>query len=222
MKPEELWQAVDSYLVEKFVAHDAALEDALRRQQHSELPQIQVSPLEGQLLHILLRAMNAKRVLEIGTLGGYSAILLARALPDDGKVITLEVDAKHAEVAKQAFALAKLEDKIELRLGAALDTLPELKKEGHVFDFVFIDADKENNVHYVQWALKMSRPGTLIVVDNVVRGGDVIKSDSTSPMTLGVRKMNDYLSKEPRLLTTVLQTVGSKEHDGMAFILVKE
>lgn len=218
---QHLWDSVDDYLQDLFIEADPALEAALKNQEATGLPAIQVSPLEGKFLQMIARAMQAKYILEVGTLGGYSTILLARALPDDGKVITLEVDSKHAEVAQRSFKQAGLEKKIELQLGPALETLPKLKAEGHVFDFIFIDADKENNVHYVKHALEMSRPGTMIVVDNVIRGGDVINHDSTSPMSQGVRRMNDYLKTEKRLEVTALQTVGSKEYDGMAFMLVK-
>lgn len=218
---QELWTSVDRYLEAQFLERDPVLDAVIREQQEAGLPPIQISPLEGRLLYIVARAMNAKRVLEIGTLGGFSAILLARALPESGRVITLEVDAKHAEVALRAFRRAELDHKIELRVGPALQTLPSLKEEGHFFDLVFIDADKENNVQYVEWALKLSHPGTLIVVDNVIRDGDVVNARSDSPMTIGVRKMNEYVANEPRLAATALQTVGSKGYDGMSFMLVR-
>ena len=218
---QHLWDSVDSYLEGLFVEADPLLDWVVKEQESKGLPAIQVSALEGKLLQIVAGAMKAKHVLEIGTLGGYSAILLARALPSDGKVITLEVDPKHAGVANEAFSRAGFADKIELKLGAALETLPELKSEGRVFDFIFIDADKENNVHYVKHALDMSHPGTLIVVDNVIRDGDVINYDSNSPMSQGVRRMNEYVKGEPRLSVTAIQTVGSKGYDGMSFMLVK-
>lgn len=216
----EIWENVERYFADRYMDSEPLLERVLRAQAARGLPAIQVSPLEGRLLQILANAMRAKKVLEIGTLGGYSAILLARAIPDDGRVVTLELDATHAEVAVAAFRDAGVAQKIDLRVGAALDTLPRLRKEGHVFDFVFIDADKENNIHYVQHALSLSRPGTLIVVDNVVRDGDIINAGSESPMTQGVRRMNDYIKTEPRLLATALQTVGSKGYDGMTFMVV--
>jgi len=218
---QHLWDSVDSYLEGLFVEADPLLDWVVKEQESKGLPAIQVSALEGKLLQIVASAMKAKHVLEIGTLGGYSAILLARALPSDGKVITLEVDPKHAGVANEAFSRAGLADKIELRLGAALETLPELKSEGYVFDFIFIDADKESNAHYVKHALDMSHPGTLIVVDNVIRDGDVINHDSNSPMSQGVQRMNEYVKSEPRLSVTAIQTVGSKGYDGMSFMLVK-
>lgn len=218
---QHLWDSVDTYLNNLFIEHDPVLDWVIREQETRGLPAIQISSLEGKLLQIIASAMKAKKVLEIGTLGGYSAILLARALPHDGKLITLEIDEVHANVATKAFTQSGLADKIELRLGAALDTLPKLKTEGHVFDLVFIDADKENNAHYIKHALDMSHPGTLIIVDNVIRDGDVINHDSNSPMTQGVRRMNDYLKNEPRLSVTAIQTVGSKGYDGMSFMLVK-
>lgn len=218
---QQIWESVDAYLEGVLLDKDPVLEWVIKQQFARGLPAIQVSPLEGKLLQIMAQAMRAKQVLEIGTLGGYSAILLARAIPADGQVITLEVDAKHADLANAAFERAGLDEKIDLRLGAALDSLPMLSAEGQKFDFVFIDADKENNVHYVQYALEMSRPGTLIVVDNVIRDGDIIHSDSSSPMTQGVRRMNEYVKNEPRLSVTAVQTVGSKGYDGMSFMLVK-
>ncbi|MBK6911773.1 MAG: class I SAM-dependent methyltransferase [bacterium] len=221
MSMQHLWDQVEQYSREHFVRPDDALEFVLREQSAHGLPEIQVTPLEGKLLQMQVRLMQARQVLEIGTLGGYSAILLARALPDDGRVTTLEVDAKHAAAARRAFAHAGFSHKIELREGAALETLPLLKQAGRVYDFVFIDADKENNVHYVKWALELTRPGALIVVDNVIRDGDVINPDSTSPMTQGVRRMNEYLKGEPRLDVTTIQTVGAKGYDGMTFILVQ-
>jgi len=218
---QELWTNVEAYLRGLYIEEDDALQFVLAEQIARGIPEIQVSPFEGRLLQMLVKSVNARKVLEIGTLGGYSAIQMARMLPDDGKVITLEVDAKHAELAQAAFVKAGVAHKVELRLGAALETLGRMKTEAHVFDFVFIDADKENNVHYVQAALAMSRPGTLIVVDNVIRDGDVINSDSTSPMTQGVRRMNEYLRTETRLFTTTLQTVGSKGYDGMLLAQVQ-
>jgi predicted O-methyltransferase YrrM len=218
---QHLWKSVDEYLQDHFIEADPILKSAVDEQNAAGMPEIQVSPTEGKFLQMLARAMGARKILEIGTLGGYSTILLARALPDDGKLITLEMNPVHADVARKSFVRARLADKIELRVGAALETLPKLKAEGHVFDFVFIDADKENNVYYVQQVLEMSRPGTMIVVDNVIRHGDIINHESTSPMTQGVRRMNEYLKSEKRVEVTALQTVGMKEYDGMAFVLVK-
>ena len=218
---QHLWNAVDEYLQDHFIEADPVLKAAIDEQNAAGMPEIQVSPTEGKFLHMLAQATKAKTILEIGTLGGYSTILLARALPEGGKLITIEMNPVHAEIARMSFVRARLADKTELRLGTALEVLPKLKEEGHVFDFVFIDADKENNVYYVQHALEMSHSGTMMVVDNVIREGDVINHDSTSPMTQGIRRMNEYLRTEKRLEVTALQTVGVKEYDGMAFLLVK-
>ncbi len=218
---QQTWDSVDAYLEGVLLDKDPLLEWVIKEQSARGLPAIQVTPLEGKLLQIIAQAMRAKHVLEIGTLGGYSTILLARALPADGQVITLEVDPKHADLANAAFERAGLDEKIDLRLGAALDSLPMLSAEGQKFDFVFIDADKQNNVHYLQYALEMSHPGTLIVVDNVIRNGDVCNPDSTESSTQGVRRMNEYVKNESRLAVTAVQTVGVKGYDGMSFMLVK-
>ena len=177
--------------------------------------------MQGKLLHLLARAIGARNVLEIGTLGGYSTIWLARALPDGGRLISLEADARHAEVARANIARAGLEDMVEVRLGMALDILPGLAAEvGEPFDFVFIDADKPNNAAYFDWALKLSRPGSIIVVDNVVRDGDVIDAASDSPTVQGVRRLLERLAAEPRVSATAIQTVGTKGYDGFAIALV--
>ena len=200
---------------------DPALEAALAASAAAGLPAINVSPVQGKLLHLLARAIGARNVLEIGTLGGYSTIWLARALPDGGRLISLEADAKHAEVARANIARAGLEDKVEVRLGMALDLLPGLAAESREpFDFVFIDADKPNNAAYFDWALKLSRPGSIIVVDNVVRDGDVIDAASDSPTVQGVRRFLERLAAEPRVSATAIQTVGTKGYDGFAIALV--
>lgn len=219
---QNVWTSVEDYLDELFIDSDPVLEAILHDQEASGLPAIQVTRLEGKFLQMLTEMIQAKHVLEIGTLGGYSAVLFARALPEDGKVVTLEVEQKNAEVARRSFARAGFEMKIAMCVGPALETLPQLRDDGLIFDLVFIDADKENNVHYVKHALEMSHPGTLIVVDNVIRDGDVINHDSNSPMTQGVRQMNEYIKSEPRLSITAIQTVGSKGYDGMSFMLVKD
>ena len=218
---EELWTAVDGYLGNLLVSADPALEAALAASAAAGLPAINVSPVQGKLLHLLARAIGARNVLEIGTLGGYSTIWLARALPDGGRVISLEADPKHAEVARANIARAELDTRVEVRLGMALDLLPGLAAEGgEPFDFVFIDADKPNNAAYFDWALKLSRPGSIIVVDNVVRGGDVIAADSDSPTVHGVRRFLERLAAEPRVSATAIQTVGGKGYDGFAIALV--
>jgi predicted O-methyltransferase YrrM len=217
---EELWTAVDGYLGNLLVSADPALEAALAASAAAGLPAINVSPVQGKLLHLLARAIGARNVLEIGTLGGYSTIWLARALPDGGRVISLEADPKHAEVARANIARAELDTRIEVRLGMALDLLPGLAEGAEPFDFVFIDADKPNNAAYFDWALKLSRLGSIIVVDNVVRGGDVIAADSDSPTVHGVRHFLERLAAEPRVSATAIQTVGGKGYDGFAIALV--
>jgi predicted O-methyltransferase YrrM len=204
------------------VPPDAALDAAVRESRGAGLPSINVTPNQGKLLNLLARLQGARSVLEIGTLGGYSAIWLGRALPADGHLITLEIEPKHAEVARANIARAGLADAVEVRLGRALDTLPRLAAEGRgPFDLVFIDADKQSTADYFIWALKLSRHGSLIIVDNVVRGGEVIDASSKDPNVQGVRRFNELLAVEPRVIATEIQIVGSKGYDGFAFALVK-
>jgi predicted O-methyltransferase YrrM len=217
---EELWTAVDRYFGDLLVPADPALEVALTASAAAGLPAINVSPVQGKLLHLLARAIGARNVLEIGTLGGYSTIWLARALPDDGRVISLEADHRHAEVARVNIARAGLDNRVEVRLGMALDLLPALTERTEPFDFVFIDADKPNNAAYFDWALRLSRVGAIIVVDNVVRGGDVIAAASDSPTVQGVHRFLERLSGEQRVSASAIQTVGSKGYDGFAIALV--
>src|SRR5271170_8116419 len=187
------------------------------------LPPISVTPNLGKLLLILARMQQARAILEIGTLGGYSTIWLARALPPGGRLITLEADSKHAEVAQANIARAGLADKVELRLGKALDMLPEIALEGlGSFDLIFIDADKGNYPGYIEWALKLSRPGTLIIGDNVVRDGKVLDAADPDPSVQGVRRMNEIIAAEPRLSATAIQTVGSKGYDGFMIAIVRD
>ena len=210
------WNDVDAYVTDLLVPADEALTAALADSAAAGLPEIAVAPNQGKFLHLLARVQGARRILEIGTLGGYSTIWLARALPADGRLITLEYDPRHAEVARGNLARAGLADRVEVRTGPALDTLPLLEKEGAgPFDLVFVDADKANNPHYVSWALKLSRPGTLVVVDNVVRGGRVATPDPSDPAITGTRAMFELVANEPRLDATALQTVGTKGHDGL-------
>jgi predicted O-methyltransferase YrrM len=213
----ELWEKVDRYIAEKLVPADAALEAALRASDAAGLPKISVSPTHGKLLWILARLVSAKRILEIGTLGGYSAIWMARALPADGRLVTLEAVDKHAKVAQKNIEKAGLEKKVEIRIGQALDTLPSLQGP---FDLSFIDADKQSNAEYFGWALKLSRPGSLIVVDNVVREGKVIDARSRDASVQGVRRLNELIAAEKRVSATALQTVGVKGYDGFAVALV--
>jgi predicted O-methyltransferase YrrM len=217
---EELWTAVDRYFGDLLVPADPALDEALAASAAAGLPAINVSPVQGKLLHLLARAIGARNVPEIGTLGGYSTIWLARALPDDGRVISLEADHRHAEVARVNIARAGLDNRVEVRLGMALDLLPALTERTEPFDFVFIDADKPNNAAYFDWALRLSRVGAIIVVDNVVRGGDVIAAASDSPTVQGVHRFLERLSGEQRVSASAIQTVGSKGYDGFAIALV--
>jgi len=221
MTGQDQWSAVDRYIADLFLAPDPTLEAALASSAAAGLPSINVSPTQGKLLHLLARVQGARRILEIGTLGGYSTIWLARALPADGRLISLEVDLKHAEVAHANLARAGLSSIVEIRLGAALDTLPKLVSEGRgPFDLVFIDADKPGYANYLKWSLKLARQGTLIIADNVVRKGAVADPESTDENVLGIRKFNEALAAEKRATTTVIQTVGSKGYDGLALILV--
>ena len=218
---QETWTAVDRYLTDLFVPSDPVLDAALEASVAAGLPPINVTPNQGKLLQLLARTNGARNILEIGTLGGYSTIWLARALPSDGRLITLEFDPKHAEVARANFVRAGLADVVELRVGRALDTLPQLATEGRgPFDLIFIDADKPSTADYFTCALKLSRPGTLIVVDNVVRKGAVSDAASDDPNVRGMRRFFDILAAEKRVSATVLQTVGSKGYDGLAIAFV--
>jgi predicted O-methyltransferase YrrM len=215
------WTRVDDYLSTALGLSDAVLDAAVEASRAAGLPAISVSPAQGKLLHLLARAIGASQVLEIGTLGGYSTIWLARALPAGGRLITLELDPRHAEVARTNFVQAGLADVVELRLGPALETLPRLAAEGRgPFDLVFIDADKPNIPAYFTWALSLTRPGSAIVVDNVVRGGAVADPASDDPSVQGVRRLNELIAAEPRVSATVVQTVGGKGYDGFALALV--
>jgi predicted O-methyltransferase YrrM len=217
----ELWKDVDRYIADRLIPSDPVLDEVLSANAAASLPTIDVAPNQGKLLHLLARIAGAQKILEIGTLGGYSTIWLARALPEGGRLITLEANAKHAEVARSNIVRAGLENVVTLRLGAALDTLPQLVQEGEgPFDFVFIDADKPNIPRYVALALKLSRKGTLIVVDNVIREGKVIDAASDDANVQGARRLFDMLAAEPRLEATALQTVGSKGYDGFAIAMV--
>ncbi len=217
------WSAVDDYIAEKLLPADTALEAALRSNRSGGLPEIDVSPAQGKLLYLLAKMNNAKRILEIGTLGGYSTIWLARALPEDGKVVTLELEQHHADVAQINFKMAGLAGRIDLRVGPALKSLEALGAEKAApFDLVFIDADKPNNPNYLNWAMRLSRPGTVIVCDNVVRDGAVIDERSGDANVEGARAAFSFLAKEVRLEATAIQTVGAKGYDGFAIAIVRE
>jgi predicted O-methyltransferase YrrM len=218
---QEQWTAVDRYITDLFLESDPALEAALASSAAAGLPAISVSPTQGKLLHLLARMQGARNILELGTLGGYSTIWMARALPAGGRLISLEVDPKHAEVARANLARAGLASVVEIRLGRALETLPQLAAEGRgPFDLIFIDADKPGYSDYLPWCLKLARRGTLIIADNVVRKGEVADPTSADANVHGIRRFNQVLAAEKRVTTTVIQTVGSKGYDGLAFILV--
>jgi len=218
---QDQWDAVDHYISDLLVRPDSALDEALRASDAAGLPQIAVAPNQGKLLMLLAKVMRARAILEIGTLGGYSTIWLARALPPGGRLITLEFDPKHAKVARANVARAGLGDRVEVRVGRAIDTLPLLEKEKKgPFDLIFIDADKEGYPDYFTWSLKLSRPGGLIIADNVVREGKVIDPKSDDPRVQAVRRFHDMLAAEPRVSATAIQTVGTKGYDGFTIILV--
>jgi predicted O-methyltransferase YrrM len=218
---QERWSAVDSYLSENLVPSDPVLDAALQASADAGLPPISVSPSQGKLLHVLARAQGARKILEIGTLGGYSAIWLARALPPGGRLITLEAEARHAEVARANLAHAGLADVAEVRVGPAQDTLPQLHAAGDgPFDLIFIDADKAGYPDYLAWSLRLSRPGSVIIADNVVRDGAVADSASTDANVQGVRRFIEMMAAEPRVSATAIQTVGSKGYDGFALAVV--
>src|SRR5690606_33380689 len=208
------------YIGDAFGLNDTALSDALAASDAAGLPAIAVSPAQGKLLHIFARMLGARRILEVGTLGGYSSIWMARALPADGRLVTLEIDPKHAEIARASLTRAGQGDKVEVKVGPALDSLAALHAAGAPpFDLVFIDADKENNANYFEWALKLTRPGALILVDNVVRGGRVLDAGGDA-MIQGVRRFYERVKGEPKVTATAVQTVGVKGLDGLAVALV--
>lgn len=218
---QELWTTVDRYIEEMVVESDPALDAALAASAAAGLPSIQVSPTQGKLLQLMARSLGARKILEIGTLGGYSTIWLARALPANGRLITLEVQPKHAEVARSNIARAGLSDRVELRLGPALDTLQQLATEARgPFDLIFIDADKPAYTEYFAWALNLSRPGTMIIADNVVRKGAVADPASDDANVQGIRRFYQAVNAERRVSATAIQTVGSKGYDGFAMALV--
>lgn len=217
------WDTVDQYISDRLVQADPVLDAALQASAEAGLPPINVAPNQGKLLHLFALMCGAKRILEIGTLGGYSSIWLARALPADGKLITLEYEPHHAEVATANIAKAGLSQKVEVRVGAALDSLAQLADEGiEPFDLIFIDADKPNNPHYLAWALKFAHVGTVIIGDNVVRNGAVTDPSNPDPAIQATRQLFDDLASNPKLTATALQTVGSKGYDGFAIAIVQQ
>jgi predicted O-methyltransferase YrrM len=220
---EQVWTEVDRYFTDLLAPSDPALEQTLRSSAAAGLPAIQVSPNLGKLLMLLARLRGAGSILEIGTLGGYSTIWLARALPAGGRLVTLEFNPKHAEVARANLARAGLADRVEVIVGPALQSLERLSTDGRgPFDLIFIDADKPNNPHYLEWTMKLSRPGSVIIIDNVVRDGRVIDAASQDADVRGVRRMNEMLARQPGLIATAIQMVGVKGYDGFAIALVTE
>ncbi|MBZ9987850.1 O-methyltransferase [Mesorhizobium sp. BH1-1-5] len=216
------WTAVDDYIVSSLFEADPVLDAVLKANRDQGLPAIDVSAAQGKLLSLLVRIRGAKTVLEVGTLGGYSSIWMARGLPADGKVVTLELDPHHAKVARSNFVRAGVSDKIDLRVGPALQTLAALANENaHTFDLIFIDADKPNNPNYLTWAMKLSRPGTVIVCDNVIRDGAVVKKNSGDANVEGARAAFSFIGGEKRLDGTAIQTVGAKGYDGFAIAIVE-
>lgn len=220
---QSTWAAVDRYIADRLIPPDPLLDAILRTNAAAGLPPIDVTPNLAKLLHLLARIQGARTILEIGTLGGYSTVWLARALPAGGRLVTLESNPKHAEVARANIERAGLADVVEVRLGPALDTLPKLlaANEGP-FDMIFIDADKPNTPEYFAWALKLSRRGSLIVTDNVVRGGAVLDDAATDPNVQGARRFYEMLAAEPHVSATAIQTVGAKGYDGFAIAIVTD
>ncbi|MEW2050506.1 O-methyltransferase [Streptomyces sp. NPDC051445] len=221
MSESQAWDAVDAYFTDRLAPDDEVTAAALRDSEAAGLPPINVTPNQGKLLQLLAEIQGARAILEIGTLGGYSTIWLARALPADGRLVSLEYDPRHAEVATRNIARAGLDKVVEVRVGAALESLPLLADENPPpFDLVFIDADKVNNAHYLEWALKLTSAGSLIVVDNVVRGGQVADAANDSGDVLGTRAAIELIGSHPRLSGTAVQTVGAKGYDGFALARV--
>ena len=215
------WTAVDEYIDELLVGQDDGLRGALAASDAAGLPSISVTPAQGKVLNLLARSIGARAILEIGTLGGYSTIWLARGLQPGGRLITIEADEKHAAVARENIARANLAASVDLRIGRALDMLPSIEREGlGPFDLVFIDADKPNTPDYFKWALRLARIGTLILIDNVVRNGGIADADSQDPAVVAMRRVLAMVASEPRVSATVLQTVGEKGYDGLALVLV--
>ena len=218
---KQLWTAVDQYTTDRLLPSDPVLDAALEASEAAGLPSISVSPSQGKMLMLLAQLAGASRILEIGTLGGYSSIWLARALRPGGRLITLEANPKHAEVARGNIARAGFAPVVEVRLGDARAGIQQLVAEGAApFDLIFIDADKASIPHYVEWSLKLSHRGTLIIVDNVIRDGALIDAKSEDPNVKGVRRLHEMLATEPRLSATTIQTVGSKGYDGFTLALV--
>ncbi len=218
---QDVWTAVDTYFTEKLFPDDPVQEATLQASADAHLAPINVTAAQGKFLMLLAKATGARRVLELGTLGGYSTIWLARGLPDDGRIITMEIDPNTANVARENIERAGFADRVDIRVGRAVDSLQALSEEApEPFDLIFIDADKPSNAEYVTWALRLSRPGTVVIIDNVVRNGTITDPSSADANVQGVRTAMDLLEREPRLTATALQTVGSKGYDGFVMALV--
>lgn len=216
---QEKWSAVDSYFDGLFVPPDAALDAALQAMKDAGMPTINVTPTQGKLLHLLARAHGVRFILEIGTLGGYSTIWLGRALPTGGRLVSLEINATYAEIARANIERAGLSAAVEVRVGAAIDSLPQVSAMAP-FDLVFIDADKASTPEYLEWAFKLTKPGSLIIIDNVVRDGEVANAATTDAHVQGIQRALTSLANDPRAITTAIQTVGSKGYDGLSITLV--
>ncbi|WP_338652231.1 O-methyltransferase [Lysinibacillus sp. Y5S-8] len=215
-----VWKNVDDYFMDKLLPENEHLDAVLQANKEAGIPEIDVSPTQGKLLYLLAKIKGAATILEIGTLGGYSSICLAQALPKEGKVVTLEINEEYALVAQQNIERSGYKEQVEIILGNALDSLPNLKKAGHLFDFIFIDADKPNNPAYLKWALKLAHPGAIIIADNVVRNGAVTDEISKDERVRGVQQFIDLLKEEPRIEATAIQTVGVKGYDGFILAIV--
>lgn len=215
-----VWKNVDDYFMDKLLPENEHLDAVLQANKEAGIPEIDVSPTQGKLLYLLAKIKGAATILEIGTLGGYSSICLAQALPKEGKVVTLEINEEYALVAQQNIERSGYKEQVEIILGNALDSLPNLKKAGHLFDFIFIDADKPNNPAYLKWALKLAHPGAIIIADNVVRNGAVTDEISKDERVRGVQQFIDLLKEEPRIEATAIQTVGVKGYDGFVLAIV--
>lgn len=217
-----IWITVDRYLTDHLISPDHSMDEALEANACAGLPAIDVAPTQGKLLHLMARMQGSRRILEIGTLGGYSTIWLASALPADGRLVTLELDPKHAQVAMSNISRAGLAAVVDIRVGPALDSLAKLAEENSgPFDLIFLDADKPNNPNYLDWAIKLSRPGTVIIGDNVIRDGAIVDPASEDPRIIGTRTFLEKLGSDPRLDATAIQTVSSKGYDGFALTIVK-
>ena len=219
---QKVFEAVDHYISDLFIPQDEALTAAEQSHELENIPLINVSPNQGKLLHLFAKLSNAKKILEVGTLAGYSTIWMAKALPEEGKLISLEIDTHHAEVARKNIERAGLSSKVEVRVGKAIDLLPQLVEENAgPFDMIFIDADKPPYAEYFEWALKLSRSGTLIIADNVIRDGKILDANHEDPMVQGAQRFNKALAGNTNVTATILQTIGVKEYDGMALAIVK-